>query len=259
MAQQPTTRDPNLALGQRCAAEALGAFLLVLFHAGSSALVKLHGHTTASSLSVSDLLFLGLVKGGSLFFIIMALGKISGAHVNPAITLALASIKRFPWREVLPYIAMQVLGAILGAASLLVLFGVPGATVGHLGAPSLPPQIGPWHGMLIEALGTFVLMLTIRSTAEDRRAPAGWAGLAIPAALGSVVLLMEPLTGASVNPARAFGPDILVIFFGVQVKWLDYLVAYALGPLLGALAAVVLYRAIATERRNGKPYLPHAA
>ena len=84
MSEQPTNRDPHLTLGQRCAAEALGTFLLVLFHAGSSALVKLHGHTTPGSLTVSDLLFLGLVKGGSLFFIIMALGKISGAHVNPA-------------------------------------------------------------------------------------------------------------------------------------------------------------------------------
>lgn len=256
MSQQPTKPDPNLTLGQRCAAEVLGTFLLVLFHAGSSVLVKLHGHTTLNSLTVSDLLFLGLVKGGSLFFIIMALGKISGVHVNPAITLALASIKRFPWREVLPYIAMQCLGAILGAASLLLLYGTQGATVGHLGAPTLAPQIGPVHGMLIEALGTFVLMLTIRSTAEDGRAPAGWAGLTIPAALGSVVLLIEPLTGASLNPARAFGPDILVIFFGTQVKWLDYVVAYTLGPILGALAAVAVYGAVATERTHGKPSTP---
>lgn len=154
---------------------------------------------------------------------------------------------------------MQMLGAILGAASLLVLFGAHGATVGHLGALSLPPQIGPLHGMLIEALGTFVLMLTIRSTAQDGRAPAGWAGLAIPAALGSTVLLIEPLTGASVNPARAFGPDILVIFFGVSVQWLDVLVAYALGPILGALLAVALYNAIATERVAGKPPMSRAA
>lgn len=259
MPEQPTKRDPKLTLGQRCAAEALGTFLLVLFHAGSSALVKLHGDTTASSLTASDLIFLGLVKGGSLFFIIMALGKVSGVLVNPAITIALASIKRFPWREVLPYLAMQALGAIAGAASLLLLFGVQGATVGHLGAPSLPPQIGLLRGMLIEALGTFVLMLTIRSTAEDKRAPAGWAGLAIPAALGSTVLLIEPLTGASVNPARAFGPDVLVIFFGVSVNWLDYLVAYALGPILGALVAVVLYETVATERAARKPPMSHAA
>ncbi|MGZ3600994.1 MAG: MIP/aquaporin family protein [Ktedonobacterales bacterium] len=259
MPEQPTKRDPNLTVGQRCAAEALGMFLLVLFHAGSSALVKLHGHTTARSLTVSDLAFLGLVKGGSLFFIIMALGKVSGVHINPAITLALASIRRFPWWQVPLYIVMQVIGAMVGAASLLVLFGVQGATVGHLGAPSLPPQIGPLRGMLIEALGTFVLMLTIRSTAEDKRAPAGWAGLAIPAALGSAVMLIEPLTGASLNPARAFGPDILVIFFGVPVTWLDFLVAYALGPILGALVAVVLYQAVATERAGHKPPMSQAA
>lgn len=259
MPEQPTKPDPKLTLGQRCAAEALGTFLLVLFHAGSSALVKLFGHTTAQSLTISDLTFLGLVKGGSLFFIIMALGKLSGVHVNPAITLALASIKRFPWREVLPYIAMQALGAILGAASLLLLFGIQGATVGHLGAPSLSPQIGLPRGMLIEGLGTFVLMLTIRSMSEDNRAPAGWAGLAIPAALASIVLLIEPLTGASVNPARAFGPDVLVMFFGVSVKWVDYLVAYALGPILGALLAVVLYEVVATERAVDKSPMSHAA
>jgi glycerol uptake facilitator len=259
MSEQPTKRDPKLSLRQRCAAEALGTFLLVLFHAGSSALVKLHGHITASVLTISDLVFLGLVKGGSLFFIIMALGKVSGVLINPAITIALASVKRFPWREVLPYIAMQALGAILGAASLLLLFGTPGATVGHLGAPKLAPEVGLLRGALIEALGTFVLMLTVRSTAEDERAPAGWAGLAIPAALGSAVFLIEPLTGASINPARAFGPDILVIFFGVSVNWLDYLVAYAIGPIIGALVAVVLYEAIAVQRAIGKPPMSHAA
>ena len=257
MLRQPTKRDQMTTPAQCYAAEVLGTFLLVLFHAGSSAFVRLHGHTSVSALNTSDLLFLGAVKGASLFLIIMVLGKVSGAHLNPAITLALASIKRFQWKDVLPYIAAQSLGAILGAAALLVLFGMPGATVGHLGAPSLAPGIGPLRGMLIEALGTFVLMLTIRATSEDGRAPIGWAGLAIPAALASVVLLLEPLTGASVNPARAFGSDILAIFFGVSVKWLDVLVAYTLGPIVGALLAVVLYDAIATARSVGKPPMSH--
>lgn len=244
---QPTSEDKTLRPSQRYAGELLGTALLVLFHGGASAWLRLALHASGASKSAPDVLYLGLADGLSLFLIIMVVGKISGVLINPAVTLGLASSGRFPLKEVAPYLIAQFAGAILGALGVLLVLGQEGASVGHAGAVTLGAGVGLAQGLLVEALGAFILVLSISATAEDPRSPSGWAPFAIGMTLGAVVLLMEPVTGAAVNPARAFGPDLVAAFSGAEVKWLDYLLVYLVGPILGAAAAAQLYRVLAAQ------------
>jgi glycerol uptake facilitator protein len=227
------------------AAEALGTMLLVLFHGGALTALRMMQHTADPPPSVLGLVFTALVDGFSLFVIIMIVGKISGVLINPAVTLGLAIRGRFPWHEVPPYLAAQFTGAIIGALIVLVSMGHDALTVGHLGAVHLATGVGSWQGLLVEALGAFMLVLTINATAEDPRAPSGWAAFTIGMALTAIVLLFGSFTGAPVNPARAFGPNLVDALSGVPVDWGSYLFCYLLGPVLGASAATFLYRFIA--------------
>jgi glycerol uptake facilitator protein len=214
-----------------------------------------HNHVNTSTMA--DLLLVALAHGLALFIIVMVVGKVSGAHVNPAVTIGLASIGRFPWEEVVAYVVAQFIGAVVGAACILIVYGKLAATVGHLGAPALATNTSLLQGLAIEALGAFILVLTIVATAVDNRAPAGWAGLAIGMALAAVIMFIGPATGATVNPARAFGPDLVNLFFGVKVDWVAYLVCYLIGPLIGGVAACWLYSYVAALPR-GPRELVHA-
>ena len=104
--------------------------------------------------------------------------------------------------------------------------------------------------MCIEAIGAFILVLTVVGAAVDNRAPAGWASLTIGFALAAVIMAIGPATGAAVNPARALGPDLVNIFFGVKVDWGTYVVGYLVGPLIGGVAAAFLYGFIARLPRG---------
>lgn len=249
---QPTSEDKRLRPGQRYAGEFLGTALLVLFHGGAAASLRLALHASHALKSAPDVLYLGLADALSLFLIIMVVGKISGVLINPAITLGLASSGRFPRNEIAPYLIAQFAGAILGALGVLLVFGHEGASIGHVGAVALGSNVGLVQGLLVEALGAFILVLTISATAEDPRSPSGWAPFAIGMALGAIVLLLEPVTGGAVNPARAFGPDLVAALSGVEVNWLDYLAVYLVGPILGAIAAAHLYRVLSAQP-NTKP------
>ena len=247
MARQPT-------LMERFAAELLGTFLLVFVGAGAAASAALLLHRTKQPSTMADVLLVALAHGLVLFIIVMIVGKVSGAHVNPAVTVGLASIGRFPWEEVIGYVVAQLIGAIAGAAAILIVFGKLAATVGHLGAPALATNTNLLQGFFIEGLGTFILVLTIVASAVDNRAPAGWAGLAIGMALAAVILFLGPASGATVNPARALGPDLVSgLFFGVNVDWLAYLICYLAGPLVGGIGACWLYRFVAhLPRQTGR-------
>lgn len=240
-------RQPTLV--ERFLAEALGTFLLVFVGGGAAALAGI-AEARGQSKGLADLLLVALAHGLVLFVIVQVVGKLSGAHVNPAVTLGLAATGRFPWSEVLAYLLGQVLGAVVGAAAILVVYGQDAATLGHLGGPSLAANTSLIQGAAIEALGAAVLVMSIMGTAVDSRAPAGWAGLSIGLALGAIIMFLGPATGATVNPARAFGPDIVSIFFGVKVDWVQYVVAYLIGPIIGGVAAAFLYVYIARPPRH---------
>jgi glycerol uptake facilitator protein len=231
---------------QRYAGECLGMFLLVLFHAGASASLRLFAASSHLPKTAPDVLFLALVDGFSLFIIIMIVGKISGVLINPAVTLGLASVGRFPRVDVAPYLAAQLVGAVLGALGVLVIFGGASAPIDHVGAVALSPSASMLQGAAVEGIGAFFLVLAIMATAEDPRAPSGWAAISIGLALAAIVLLIEPVTGGAVNPARAFGPDLVAALTGVRVSWADYLVVYLLGPVVGAIAAANVYRVLSS-------------
>lgn len=250
VARQPTTPEPEMGIRRRVVGEIVGTFLLVLFHAGAATGARLLDHAAHQRESPAGVVFLALADGFSLCVILMVVGKVSGAVLNPAVTLGLASGGRFPRGHVAPYVVAQYMGAILGAVAVLVIFGREGATVGRLGAVQLSIGTSIWQGWAVEAVGAFILVLTISATAEDPRAPSGWAALAIGMALGAIVLCLEPATGAPVNPARAFGPDLVDAFFGLRIDWLVYLATYLTGPIVGAVVAVQVYRRLAEQPRQ---------
>ena len=250
---QPTTPEPTSTQLQRFFAELLGTFLLVLFHGGAAASLLIFEQTsTIATPKILGVAFLALVDGFSLFIIIMIVGKISGVLINPAVTIGLTIRGRFPVREVPLYLAAQFTGAALGALMVLAAMGRVALTVGRLGAVQLGPGVSVWQGLLVEALGCFFLVLTINATAEDPRSPSGWAAFAIGMSLTASVLVFEPLTGSPVNPARAFGPNLIDALLQVPVNWGDYLLCYLLGPIIGASIASAIYYYVARPPR-GKP------
>lgn len=236
------------ALFHRVVAEAVGTALLVLVGAGSvvAALTVDGGHLTYAGLGFVSLAFAIVIA-----VVIYGFGPVSGAHINPAVTVALALTRRFPWVEVVPYVVAQVVGAVVGAVLIGGVFGTDAADLG-LGATSLADGVPYWQGILAEALGTFVLLYAVMALAVDSRAPLGWAGLMIGLAVAAAILLIAPQTGGSLNPARTFGPYVGLAIFGGDVPWSDLWV-YVVGPLTGAVSAVLLYDYVAETAAAARP------
>ena len=174
---------------KRYVAEFLGTFVIVL---APSALSATGG--------ASDLLIAALVSGIAVLAMIFALGPISAAHFNPAVTLSFAVAKRFPWKYVFPYAAAQFLGSLAAAGMAMLLY-----SGGHgVHVPSDPSAV--FRNLGTEIMISFFLMLVIIAVATDRRVSAAVPGLAIGAAVTMGVLIGGPITGGSMNPARSFGP-----------------------------------------------------
>lgn len=237
----------NSALVRRLAAEGVGTALLVLFGPGSVIAALTVGD---GALDYAGLGFVALAFGFVVALIIYGFGPVSGAHINPAVTITLAATRRFPWREVPMYVVAQLVGAVAGALLIVAVFGT-GAVDQGLGGTALADGVSFGRGMVIEAVGTFLLMFTIMAVAVDSRAPLGWAGFLIGLAVVCEILLIGPLTGGSVNPARTFGPDVVIALFGGDVAW-SQLVVYWVGPLAGAGTAAVLYDFVAQSRAAEK-------
>ena len=207
----------------RAGAELIGTY--ALFSAGCGAII-VNSQTGALS-HVGIALTFGLV----ITVMIASTGHISGAHFNPAVTLALAFIRRFPWSEVPVYICGQFLGAILGAFTLRGLFGL----TANLGATL--PIANPIQSLGTEVLLTATLMFVITAVATDSRAPALLAAIAIGATVALDALWGGPISGASMNPARSFGPAVVAGVWSHQ--WI-----YWLGPIVGASLGALIYQTI---------------
>lgn len=240
----------TVSLGKRSIAEAVGTFILVFFGAGAAAvtLMLAAGTTPATPFNVGigalgglgDWLAIGLAFGIAIAGSIYALGRISGCHINPAVTLGLFATGRFPGRDVIPYLVAQFVGA--AAASLLFAWAVgPDAVaIGGLGATAPFPGIGYLQAIVIEAIGTFLLMLVIMGAAVDERATPGFAGLAVGLTVAGIITTTGNLSGASLNPARTFGPYLGDWFLGGQNLW-GLFPIYIIGPIIGAVLAAFLY------------------
>lgn len=230
-------------LTRRIVAEAVGTALLVLVGTGSVVAALTLG---GGELDYAGLGFISLAFGVVVAVVIYGFGPVSGAHINPVVTLALAVTRRFPWAEVVPYVLAQVVGAVVGSFAVVAVFGTGAADLG-LGATSLGDGVSFAQGMAAEAAGTFLLLFAVMALAVDSRAPLGWAGLMIGLAVTAAILLIAPLTGGSLNPARTFGPYVTLAIFGNGPDWAQLLV-YVIGPSAGAVAAVLVYDYVAETR-----------
>ena len=237
----------DFALGRRLAAEFVGTALLVLFGAGAVVAALTVG---SGKLDYAALGFIGLSFGIVIAAVIYGFGAVSGAHINPGVTFSLAVTRRFPWAEVVPYVAAQLAGAAGGGLLIVAAFGTGAADLGGAGSTVLGGGVSYGSGIVAEALGTFLLMFTIMAVAVDPRAAKGWAGLMIGLAVAGAVMVVGPLTGASLNPARTFGPYLASTLFGEGPPW-EQFPLYVVGPLLGAVAAALVYDLVARPRHVG--------
>lgn len=230
-------------LMRRLAAEVLGTAVLIVFGVGSvlAALTAGQGELTYPGVGFIALAFAIAVAVSIYSFL-----AVSGSHINPAVTIALAVTRRFPWAEVLPYFIAQFVGAAVGSLLLVASFGTRAVDLGG-GATALGNGVSYGQGIVAEALGTFLLMLAVMAVAVDRRAPKGWAGLIIGLAVAGAILVIGPLTGGSLNPARTFGPDLVQSIFGGQVEWSQFPL-YIIGPFIGSIIAAVVYDLVVRPR-----------
>lgn len=237
-----STRIPAVRL---FATETLGLFVYVLLGGGTEAAARATSAHAGAPLGADAYLLIGLAHGFALFAVTALTHNVSGAHVNPAVTVGLASAGRFRWRAVPLQIAGQFLGATLGAAAIPIALGRARAVQGDVGAAVIAPHVSLVQGITIEALGAAILILTVLATTGDPRSPGGWGAFSAGMAVVPVTMALAPATSALVNPARAFGPELVLMILGGHADWTSLLVIDVAGSLLGALIACWVYRAIA--------------
>jgi len=227
---------------QKYMAELVGTFMLVWIGPGAAVVAGLLGVK-----GLADVLAIAIAFGIAVAAAIYVVGKISGCHINPAVTIALAARGSFPLKDVVPYICFQLAGALIASLLFVACLGTQASTLYNLGATLLNSKAGVTisMGLLGEIIGTFFLMITIMGVAVDGRAPAGWAGWIIGMVVAGVIITLGPMTGSSLNPARTFGPYVGNLIFGGQCPWKQFFLVYCIGPIAGALVAVYVYDFIA--------------
>ena len=231
-----------MPMSKKLAAEFIGTFWLVLGGCGSAVLAAAFPEVGIGLAGVS------LAFGLTVLTMAFAIGHISGCHLNPAVTVGLWAGGRHPAREVAPYIVAQVLGAAAGAYILYTIAsGQPGFDLSGGLASNGYGEHSPGHyslaaGFLTEVVMTLMFLLIILGS-TDRRAPAGFAPIAIGLGLTLIHLISIPVTNTSVNPARSTGPALVVGDWALGQLWLFWV-----APIIGAVVAGYLYRWLGEER-----------
>jgi MIP family channel proteins len=219
------------------AAEGIGTFLLVFFicavlSVGNAGVLQL------------DIAGLGLLHALTLGVLVYALAASSGAHFNPALTVAMLAIGQIRSRDAAAYILFQLAGGVLAALLVMLLFHDVGASVNY-GATAVDAKVvpggSPWLGLIAEAVGTFMLMWAVMAVAVNPRGEKHFAGLVIGGALGLAVMVFGPATGAGLNPARWLGPAL------ASGSYPDFWI-FIVGPVAGAVLAGLTYRALVIDR-----------
>jgi glycerol uptake facilitator protein len=215
------------------AAEGIGTFLLVFF------ICAVLSVGNAGTLQL-DIAGLGMLHALTLGVLVYALAASSGAHFNPAVTVAQLAIGQMRTRDAAAYIGFQLAGGVLAALLVLLLFHDAGASVNY-GATAVNAKVvpngSPWLGLIAEAMGTFMLMWAVMAVAVNPRGEKHFAGLVIGGALGLAVMVFGPATGAGLNPARWLGPALMSGSFP------DFWI-FIVGPVAGAVLAAWTYRAL---------------
>jgi glycerol uptake facilitator protein len=222
------------ALAQKLGAEVIGTAFLVFVGVGSvPATLIVNGN---APFTMADLGMISLAFGTIVIATVYALGHISGNHINPAVTLGLAVTGKFPWSRVPAYLAAQMAGAIIGAGAILGVLGHRASDLG-LGVAAYSDPVGPGQAFAAEFVGTFILVFTVFGVIH-RKASAGFAGVAIGLVVFAAIIPVAPATGASINPARTFGPMLVQQIAGGSVKWGQLPIYWGAELLAGVLAAL---------------------
>jgi glycerol uptake facilitator protein len=239
---------------QRALAEFIGTALLVFVGAGSVPAILLLEGGTKAPFSGADLGFISMAFGLIVVAMVYTVGKVSGCHINPAVTFALAVTKRLPWSEVPLYWGSQVAGGIAGAFAMWGSFGTRAVDLGYgFGVVHFDHTVTSWgSAMLIEGIGTAILLFTIMGIV-DTRSPEGWAGLVIGLVIVAIIITVGPITNASLNPARAIGPLFVSTIHGGVHNWTQQFLAYVPANLVGAAVAVFAYDWLAAPRKIARP------
>jgi glycerol uptake facilitator protein len=240
------------SLRQRALSEVLGTALLVLVGPGSVVATLVLAGDSKPAITGADLLGISFAFGLIIAALVYALGKVSGCHINPAVTFALAVTKRFPWREVPAYWGSQVLGATIGAFAIWAVFAHTGIDLG-MGQTSFNESSTTWgQAIFSEGIGTFMLMFAILGIV-DSRGPSELAGLVIGGVVIAIIMIVGPITGASLNPARAFGPEFVSAIGNGATHWNQLIPVYVLPGLVGAAIAAFVYDFLAEPRTVVRP------
>lgn len=227
-----------MSIGKRAAAEFFGTFWLVFGGCGSAVLAAAFPNLGIGFLGVA------LAFGLTVLTMAFAIGHISGAHLNPAVSVGLVAGKRFPAGELLPYVAAQVIGGFAGAGVLYVIasgkagFDVSGGFASNGYGAHSPGGYSTLACFVAEVVLTMFFLLIIMGS-TDRRAPAGFAPIAIGLGLTLIHLIGIPVTKLSVNPARSTGPAIFVGGWAVAQLWLFWI-----APIIGGVLGGGIYRAL---------------
>lgn len=223
-------------------AEFLGTFWLVLGGCGSAVLAAAFPNVGIGLVGVS------MAFGLTVLTIAYALGHISGAHLNPAVTVGLWAGGRIGFKDVLPYIISQILGAVAAAAVLYIIATGNGSSIGNFAANGYAEHSPGGYSMnsaiVTETVMTFMFLIIILG-ATDKRAPKGFAGIAIGLALTLIHLISIPVTNTSVNPARSISQAVFVGDWALSQLWL-----FIVFPILGAIIAGLVYRFFDSDNKE---------
>lgn len=226
----------NNSLPQRLAAEVIGTAFLVFIGVGAvPATLLVNGD---APFTMADLGMISFAFAAAVVATVYALGHISGNHINPAVTIGLAATGKFPWSQVPAYLGAQAAGATIGALAILGVLGQRASDVG-LGVAAYGSGVGAWQAFTAEFVGTFILVFTVFGVIH-RKAAAGFAGVAIGLVVFGAIIPVAPATGASINPARTFGPMLIQQIAGGQVHW-NQLPVYLAAEFAAGVAAAFAY------------------
>jgi glycerol uptake facilitator protein len=237
------------SLSKKMLSELVGTFLLVFFGTGSAvgAALIVHQYMPSGAIGAlggfSEWLAVSWGFGITAIAVIYVFAKVSGAHINPAVTIGLLITKNLSLKDSIAYIIAQFIGAIIASLCVFIIFANPGVTIGVLGANMPAAGVSYWQAMFAELIGTFFLVLVVMGVAVDKRADPGVSGLSIGLTIGIALTFLGPITGGCINPARGFSPILIDFLAGGANLWAYYPI-FLIGPILGGIIAALVYKYI---------------